>query len=145
MRARSATRPLLPVCVAIAALAVATHARAQQPSQAVRSNADLLAFELGIQRPPLCSLTKASVGTAVTRILGNDPASIEVVIVNVSANKCYFGWDSSVSTTKGVLLSNAGTLTEKLRDDTILPALEHWAVCAAASSNLTILRCDLTG
>jgi hypothetical protein len=133
-------------CAMLIALGGSPPARAQSAQPIVRTNADAIQYLLGIPRAPLCSVTSPSVGTTAAQILPNDPASILTTVINVSANNCFILWDGTVSTSKGIeLLSGGGSYSVNVRDDTVLPAYPHWAVCSGSSSSLTVVRCDLNG
>lgn len=81
-----------------------------------------------------------SVGTAQSQILRADPERVFALIVNLSVNAMYLGFDQSVSNSRGIKLSpNGGFVIYNARDDFILPTRAFHIVADAPSSTAYFL------
>lgn len=109
-------------------------------AQQARSTAALVAKQTGVGNSSF-DCTSQTIGTTAVQILTNNPARYEVVVVNTGASICEVLSNNQVSTTFGVVLTaGGGELTESVRDDLMLPTFQHFAVCAAAGTTLTVCQ-----
>ena len=84
----------------------------------------------------------ASVGTTATKLLNNNPDRLMLLIINLSANVLYVGFESDVSNTKGIyLVSRGGHLVLVADEDGELVGQEIWVV---GSDTSTTLYCVVT-
>lgn len=135
LRTTAAVAGLLAVAILFASPAL---------SQTPTSNMALLKQQYGITSSPLQFHDTYTVGTSATRIAKNDPARVEIVVVNLSSNNCYVQNGNTASTSSGFeLTGGGGTITEDFRSDLTLPTTQVWAVCSAASSKMYVLEVDL--
>ena len=92
------------------------------------------------------TITVESVGVAQSRILRNDPERVFVLLVNLSVNTIFVGYDEQVSSGRGILLgSNGGTYQVDVEEDFTLPINSMFALATGAASNLfvvTVRRID---
>lgn len=81
-----------------------------------------------------------SVGITQTAVLRNDPERVFALLVNLSLNTIYVGFDQLVSASRGVVLApNGGTYQVDVEEDFTVPIRAHFAVATAAASNLYVL------
>lgn len=82
-----------------------------------------------------------SVGTAATKIVGNDPDALALTIINLSANTIYLRPSNNPSATKGIQIdANGGSVSMNVRDDLTLPTRAWWALATAAASDVYYVR-----
>jgi hypothetical protein len=82
-----------------------------------------------------------SVGTSVARIMYNNPDRLAWLIVNLSTNEVYIGWNTGVSTTNGIRLDSSGGNVVALADEDLeLVGYEVYAVATGASSSIFVLE-----
>lgn len=99
--------------------------------------AELLKERFGIGTYTKASDPTATVGTSATEILDNDPNRLAVVIVNLSANDLYIGWDLDVDTDHGIYLSpSGGSFSITFEDDFMLPTQKMYALAGGAGSEV---------
>ena len=78
-----------------------------------------------------------SIGTSASEIFGNDPERVFVLLVNLSANTMYIGFNEQVGSSNGIVLSaNGGSLILNSKDDYTLTGRSLFALAAGAASNL---------
>ena len=81
-----------------------------------------------------------SVGTAQGQIMGNDPERVSVLLINLSSNTIYIGFNEGVGSANGIILTSlGGSLSYDVTNDYILPTLQVNAVAGGAGSNLYVL------
>lgn len=86
------------------------------------------------------TLAVESVGVTQSRILRNDPERVFVLLVNLSVNTIFVGYDEQVSATRGILLaSNGGTYQVDVEEDFTLPINALFALSTGAASNLFVV------
>lgn len=89
-----------------------------------------------------------SVGTTAAEVLRNDPERVFVLMVNLSVNTIYVGFDQRVSSSRGIVLaSNGGSYQADVEEDFTLPIRSMFAVSTLAGSNLyvvTVRRISVT-
>ena len=80
------------------------------------------------------------VGITQSRILRNDPERVFALLVNLSANTIFVGYDQQVSSARGILLaSNGGSYQVDVEEDFTVPIRALFGVASAAASNLYVL------
>jgi hypothetical protein len=83
----------------------------------------------------------SSIGTSSTRVLYNNPDRLAWIIVNLSANEVYIGWNTGVSSTSGIRLdANGGNVVCLADEDLELVGYEVYAVATGANSNIFVLE-----
>ena len=81
-----------------------------------------------------------SVGTGQQQIMGNDPERVSVLLINLSANTIFIGFNEGVGSSDGILLgANGGSVAYDVTNDYILPTLQVNAVATGAASSLYVL------
>lgn len=81
-----------------------------------------------------------SVGTSAAEVLRNDPDRVFVLLVNLSLNTVYVGFDQGVGSSLGIVLaSNGGSYQADVEEDMTLPSRSMFAVATGASSSLYVL------
>jgi len=84
-----------------------------------------------------------NVGTAATLILKNNPDRIFWLIVNLSGNDGYAGWDAQVSSTRGLLVpSNGGYVSASIEEDGELVIYEVYAILNVAAGTWMIVEVE---
>jgi len=85
----------------------------------------------------------ATVATSATEILRNNPDRIFWLIVNLSPNDGYAGWDREVSSTKGLLVpSNGGYVSASAEEDGELVIYPVFAVNLVAQGTWMIVEVE---
>lgn len=108
------------------------------PKKLLGAAAEFTERELG--GPTTETENTVAVGVASTQVLGNDPERVSVVLVNLSANVIFIGFDAGVSATRGIrLTANGGQVSYNAREDYTLPIREVHALATAAASDLYVL------
>ena len=80
-----------------------------------------------------------SVGTTAAEVLRNDPERVFALLVNLSVNTIYVGFDGLVSSARGIVLApNGGSYQVDVEEDFTIPINSMFAVATAASSNLFV-------
>jgi len=73
---------------------------------------------LGFPTKPRINPVTNTVNTTPTQILNNSPDRIFWLIVNLSVNKGYVGWDNDVSSTRGIpIAANGGYVSASVEED----------------------------
>ena len=81
-----------------------------------------------------------SVGTTQSQVVRNDPERVFALLVNLSTNTIYIGYDQSVSASRGIVISpSGGTYQVDVEEDFILPNRSLYAVATGAGSSLYVL------
>lgn len=81
--------------------------------------------------------TTFTVGTAAVQVAARDFERVTLVLINLSDTGVYVSPFAGVSTTRGIYLSPAGgSLTLNIFEDSILPAVEWFAISSAADKTL---------
>ena len=81
-----------------------------------------------------------SIGVTQSEIFGNDPERVSILLVNLSANTMYVGFDPAVSSARGILLaSNGGHYSSDIIKDFMLPIRAMHVLSVGAASNLFVL------
>ena len=85
----------------------------------------------------------ASVGTSVAQIFRRNSNRIMALIINLSGNTVYVGFDGNVSTTNGILLDPAGgQISTWIKEDASLTQEEIWVVANGAGSALYAIELE---
>jgi len=78
-----------------------------------------------------------SVGVTQGQLFGNDPERGMVLLVNLSVNTIYIGFDPQVSSARGITLgANGGSYNVIIKNDFQLPSMAMYAIATGAASNL---------
>lgn len=86
------------------------------------------------------SVAVSDIGTTQSQILGNDPERVSLLLINLSVNTIYVGFDEAVGSSKGIILeANGGYVSFNAKDDFILTTLQMNAIAIAALSSLYVL------
>lgn len=84
-----------------------------------------------------------SVGVAAAQIFRRNTNRIMYLIVNLSANTIYVGFDGGTSTTKGILLDPAGgQVSSWIKEDASLTQEEVWIVANGAGSAIFAIELE---
>ena len=82
-----------------------------------------------------------SLGTTATEIVPNNPDRLGVTIVNLSTNSVYLALDSSVSSSKGILLApSGGSASFNVEEDYQMVGWAIWGVASGASSAIFVIE-----
>ena len=79
--------------------------------------AELIDKKFGVKTTHRINPVTDTVGTSATRILGNNPNRLAWLVVNLSSNTVYLGFDRDVSPNKGIFLSPNGGSCQMLYDE----------------------------
>lgn len=81
-----------------------------------------------------------SVGTSQEQLIKPDSERVFLLVVNLSVNAMYLGFDEQVSSSRGIKLSpNGGFIIYNARDDFILPTRGFHIVADVAASTAYFL------
>ena len=81
-----------------------------------------------------------SIGVTAESVIPNDGERLFVLLVNLSTNLMYIGFDEAVGPDKGIFLAaNGGSYAIDVREDMVLPTFQHYAVSAGAASSLYVV------
>ena len=84
--------------------------------------------------------TVVSVGTSQVQILGNDPERVTVLLINMSGNTIFIGFNEQVGSTNGIILTpSGGNVSYNVEDDFLIPTLQVNALAGGAASLLYVL------
>jgi len=99
--------------------------------------------KIGFPSRPIINPVTDTVATTPTLILRNNPDRIFWLIVNLSANNGYIGWDTLVSSTRGLLVAaNGGFVSASIEEDGELVIQEVYAVNLAAQGTYMIVEIE---
>jgi len=91
-------------------------------------------------RPDINPVTN-TVDTIATLILQNAPDRIFWLVINLSANKGYVGWDKEVASTKGIpIAANGGYVSCSMEEDGELVIYPVWAINDTAPGTYYIVQ-----
>lgn len=109
-----------------------------------QNNGSVLRQLYGLNQPPRCTLNNFQASNTVTKFLSNGAARLSEAWFNPTSVPVYLFFDSSVSTTRGILLqANGGFFSLDFRSDTVLPTYEMWGVTAAQGAFITEVDCSV--
>ncbi len=112
---------------------MAVRARAVTPAEA----------RLGFPTRAIINPVTDTVATIPTQILQNNPDRIFLLIVNLSANTGYVGWDARVSADRGIPLAPyGGYISLSIEEDGELVIYEVWAVNEAAAGKYYVVEIE---
>jgi len=98
---------------------------------------------LGFPTKPNINPVTDWVLTTPTQVLKNNPDRIFWLIINLSPNKGYLGWDRAVSSDKGVpLASNGGFVSASIEEDGELVIYEVFAVLENAAGRFYVVEIE---
>ena len=81
-----------------------------------------------------------SVGTTGAEVLRNDPERVFALLVNLSVNTIYVGFDAQAGSARGIVLApSGGTYQVDVEEDLMIPTYGMFALATAASSNLYVM------
>ena len=84
---------------------------------------------------------EVSAGTTATSVVGNDPESLALTLINLGSNTAWVLFEDTVSTTRGLLLNaNGGYVSLTVRDDQTLPTRQWWAVTSTGTTTILSIR-----
>ena len=84
--------------------------------------------------------TVVSVGTTQGQVLGNDPERVTVLLINLSSNTIFVGFNEQVGSGNGIILTpSGGNVSYNVEDDFLIPTLQVNAVADGANSALYVL------
>jgi len=84
-----------------------------------------------------------TVGTSPTLILRNNPDRIFWLVVNLSGNNGYLGWDTLVSSTRGLFIAaNGGFVSANIEEDGELVIYDVWAVNLNAAGTYLVVEVE---
>lgn len=96
---------------------------------------DLLTKQFGVETRSIENPETSTVGTAATKILGNDPNRVGWTLCNLSDNYVWISFANDVSMRKGIaLVPNVGTAIQVWNEDFSRCGWELWASSTAAST-----------
>jgi len=97
--------------------------------------------KLGFKTKPRINPVTNTVNTTATKILNNNPDRIFWLVVNLSSNKGYVGWDSEVSSSRGIpIAANGGYVSASIEEDGELVIHEVHAVNENAAGTYYIVE-----
>jgi len=100
-------------------------------------SAQKFGFKTKLNTNPVTS----TVGTTPTEILKNNPDRVFWLIVNLSGNDGYVGWDREVSSSKGLLVpSNGGYVSASAVEDGELVIYPVYAINLVAAGTWMIVE-----
>jgi len=103
--------------------------------------ADLIQRRFGVKTSTVKSPASTTVGTTVEKKLSVNPNRLAWLIVNLSANIVYLGWDNQVSSSRGIALAPAGgNAVCTPEEDFELPSEEVYLVASGAGSAVFIVE-----
>lgn len=92
---------------------------------------------------PVVNPVTDTVGTTATKILLNNPDRFSWLVVNLSADRGYLGWDPTVGAAKGVPIeANGGTVSMYWQEDGEVVCYELYAVNEVASGKYIIVELE---
>lgn len=108
-----------------------------------RSVYDLVAQELGY---PVTEVeTDTTVGLTVAELMGQNPRRLAFVIVNLSTGNLFVRPRGQASSTAGIRIASAGTLSVWYKEDYTLPA-QRWSIVGdAAGLAYTLIELIMEG
>jgi len=99
--------------------------------------------KIGFPSRPIINPVTNTVATTPTLILRNNPDRIYWLIVNLSPNDGYAGWDAQVSPTRGILIpANGGYASVSIVEDGELAIMEVYAINLTASGTWMIVEIE---
>jgi len=103
------------------------------------SLADVLLKRFGVRTQ--AAQKTVTLGTTAAEIVPNNPDRLALTVINLSTNSVYLALDSSVSSSKGILLvPTGGSATFSLEDDFQMVGWAIWGVATGASSALFVIE-----
>jgi len=98
---------------------------------------------LGFKTRLIVNPVTSTVGTTATEILRNNPDRIFWLVVNLSINDGYAGWDREVSSSKGILIpANGGYASASIEEDGELVIYPVFAINLNASGTYMIVEVE---
>ena len=92
---------------------------------------------------PIVNPVTDTVATTPTRILKNNPDRVELLIVNLSANRGFIGFNPDVSATKGIPVeAQGGVVTMCIEEDGETVGYEIHAINEVAAGSWYILEIE---
>jgi len=99
--------------------------------------------KLGFKSRPIVNPVTDTVLTTPTEILRNNPDRIFWLIVNLSPNNGYAGWDREVSATRGLFIpSNGGYASASVEEDGELVIHPVYAINTIAQGTWMIVEVE---
>jgi len=98
---------------------------------------------LGFKTRLIVNPVTPTVGTTATEILRNNPDRVFWLIVNLSPNDGYAGWDREVSSSKGILIpANGGYASASIEEDGELVIYPVYAINLVAAGTWMIVEVE---
>ena len=99
--------------------------------------------KVGFPSRPVINPVTDTVGTTPTLILQNNPDRIFWLVVNLSNNNGYLGWDTKVSSTRGLFVAgNGGFVSANIEEDGERVIAEVWAINLNAAGTYMIVEIE---
>jgi len=99
--------------------------------------------KLGFPTRPIINPVTATVDTKATKVLNNNPDRIFWLVINLSLNKGYVGWDSEVSSTKGIPIgASGGYVSCNVEEDGELVIYEVYAINENAQGTYYVVEIE---
>lgn len=87
-----------------------------------------------------------SVATTATKIVGNNPDRVMLLLVNLGGTPVNVVPDNDPSSSKGITISqNGGSMVSIVRDDGTLPTREWYGIATSAAANVYVLELSRFG
>jgi len=100
-------------------------------------------MKLGYPTRPIINPVTATVLTTATLVLRNNPDRIFWLVINLSVNKGYAGWDTEVASTKGIpLAANGGYVSCNIEEDGELVIHEVYAINENAQGTYYVVEIE---
>jgi len=99
--------------------------------------------KIGFPSRPVINPVTDTVLTTPTLILRNNPDRIFWLVVNLSPNNGFLGWDTLVSSTRGLFIAgNGGFVSANIEEDGELVIQEVWAINLNAAGTYMIVEIE---
>lgn len=84
------------------------------------------------------------IGTTAEMLLRHNPNRIMWIVINLSPNSIYLGFNGGVNSTKGMLLDpNGGERSSWTKEDAGLTQKEIWGIANDANSSIFVLEVEV--
>lgn len=99
------------------------------------SLSNLIEKQYGVKTSYAENPITATVLTTVTRLLGNNPNRLSFLIVNMGSSAIYVSPQSSVSSSRGIVLgANGGFLSQIWSEDFDMVGFEWYSIASASTA-----------
>lgn len=102
---------------------------------------DIIEKELGVRCRSRIDPLLTEVGVNAVRVVPNNPDRLGLIIINLSANVIYMGFDNRVATTRGIYLApSGGQMVMNYKEDFELVGQEMWGLATGANSGIHVIE-----